>query len=82
MFGDSPTVEDAVLFAFTTQIVYHDSGPLNEYISSNDLLSVFNKQFILMFILTLAECPNLMRHMNTIKEEYWPDWSQRVKEVL
>ena len=34
-FGDNPTVEDATIFSFTTQIVYHDSGPLNEFILGN-----------------------------------------------
>ena len=34
-FGDNPTVEDAAIFSFTTQIVYHDSGPLNDFILGN-----------------------------------------------
>ena len=35
IFGDNPTVEDAAIFSFTTQIVYHDSGPLNDFILGN-----------------------------------------------
>ena len=49
-FGDTPTVEDASLFGFTTQIVYHDSGPLNEYILSKNK-NIILKNFYFLIIL-------------------------------
>lgn len=61
-FGESPTVEDAIIFGFTAQLVFHDTGPLNDFI--------------------LTQCPNLIRHLATIKEIYWPDWNERVKEAI
>jgi hypothetical protein len=33
-FGESPTVEDAIIFGFTAQLVFHDTGPLNDFILS------------------------------------------------
>ena len=32
LFGDEPCNEDAVLFAFTAQLVYLDKGPFNKFL--------------------------------------------------
>ena len=32
LFGDEPCNEDAVLFAFTSQLVYYDNGPFNKFL--------------------------------------------------
>ena len=37
LFGNNPCVEDAVIFSFTTQTFYQDSGPLNEFLISKIL---------------------------------------------
>lgn len=81
LFGAKPTVEDAVIFSFTTQIAYHDNGPLNEFFFSKKF---FKKLYLLLIILLfyLAQCPNLLKHMFLIKNAYWPDWNERVKEVI
>ena len=32
LFGDKPSSEDSVLFAFISQVVYYDKGPLNKFL--------------------------------------------------
>jgi hypothetical protein len=34
LFGDKPCNEDASIFGMICQIVHHDKGPLNEFITS------------------------------------------------
>ena len=45
LFGDMPCNEDAVLFAFTSQLVYLDKGPFNKYLKGIFIL-VFESWFI------------------------------------
>jgi hypothetical protein len=56
LFGAKPTVEDAVIFSFTTQIAYHDNGPLNEFFFSKKFFKkiIF---FINSFIILLSSMP-------------------------
>ena len=35
LFGDFPCVEDACVFSYTCQLLYIDSGPLNNHFKSN-----------------------------------------------
>ena len=35
LFGNNPCVEDAIIFGFTSQIYFVDSGPLNKYFMGN-----------------------------------------------
>ena len=34
LFGETPCVEDSIIFSYTCQFVYTDHGPLNKYIIS------------------------------------------------
>jgi hypothetical protein len=27
------------------------------------------------------ECPNIIRYTNTIKDNFWPDWSENIKNT-
>ncbi len=60
LMGDKVCNEDASLFGILCQCVYHDRGPLNEYVKN--------------------ECPNILKYIENIKNTYWPDWNDHVRE--
>jgi glutathione S-transferase len=49
LFGDHPCVEDAVVFAWTCQFLYVDTGPLNKHFTSKQLVEYINVDEIVLF---------------------------------
>jgi len=60
LMGSQPCDADASVFGFVTQILYHSTGVLYDYLK--------------------ADCPNLLRYVETIKNEFWKDWDDNTKE--
>ena len=46
LFGGNACVEDAILFAFVSQVVYFDKGPFNTFLKGRINFNAFKKYFI------------------------------------
>ena len=51
LFGDHPCVEDAVVFAWTCQFLYVDTGPLNKHFTSKHLVEYIKLMKLFYFII-------------------------------
>ena len=48
LFGDAACNEDAAVFSFLVQIIYHDKGPFNEFLTSDFFIII--KKYILYLL--------------------------------
>ena len=82
LLGDKVCDEDAALFGMLSQLVYHDRTFLHNYLkgeSSKPSCLDLDSNFKAIKIVS-DNCPNLTRYVETMKQTYWPDWNERVKE--
>ena len=91
LMGDQICNEDASIFATIAQVINHDRGPFNDYYKSKPKTTssikpnqinwfegyLGNSYSIWTF---LESCPNMKRYYETMKDLYWPDWDENIRE--
>lgn len=78
LFGNQVCNTDASLFGILCQFIYHDNGPLNAYIKGISAKVLFSLKHSHKPIF-LDNCPNILRYVENIKKDFWPDWDENIR---